>query len=306
MKIRVGSRGSVLALAQTKSVISALAAAHPELEFQLVIVKSTGDAVQDVPLNRLGGSGVFTRELEQKLLQGEIDLAVHSLKDLPSVQPEGLVLASPPRREDYRDALVLRADLAERGELPVGARLGTGSPRRALQLKKLRDDLQPVGIRGNIETRLAQLGDRLEGVVLAAAALKRLGLQDQISACFKAELFVPAPAQGALGLELRAEDTALRQALTCLYHRQTDLTVRAERAFLRETGAGCHAPVGAFCTLEGEELTLTALYGQEHSALIVKGSAQGAAEEPEALGIALAERLKTRYDREVASGAYTK
>lgn len=303
MKIRVGTRGSVLALTQTKSVIAALAAARPELEFQLVIVKSTGDVVRDRPLNQLGGSGAFTRELEEQLLAGEIDLAVHSLKDLPSALPEGLELVPPPRREDFRDVLVLREDLAERGELPIGARLGTGSPRRALQLKKLRDDLRPVGIRGNIETRLSKLGPELEGVVLAAAALKRLGLQDRITAYFKADLFVPAPAQGALGLEIRSSDTALKQVLSCLYHRETDLAVRAERAFLRESGAGCHAPVGALCVVHEEELMLTALYGEEHSALIVRGTAAGSADAPEALGRALARRLKQRYEEEVAHEA---
>ena len=298
--IRVGSRGSALALAQTRLVMALLEGEGAGCELR--VYTSKGDLVRDRPIQAIGGEGVFVRELESALLAGEIDLAVHSMKDLPARQPEGLVLAPVPRREDPRDALVLRAGLTCLKDLPSGARVGTGSPRRAGQLLALRPDLEVVPIRGNLDTRLRRVETDLDGVVLAAAGLRRLGLEGRITQLFSPLEMLPAPAQGALALEVRAEDRELLSRLEAISHRESDLTVRAERAFLLGAGAGCHAPVGAWCRLEGEELVLTALYGEEGERRTLTRTARGDGKDPEELGRRLAAELVERYREEAVHG----
>lgn len=290
-KIRIGSRGSALARTQTGMVMDALKGICPELEMELVIIRSTGDKFRDRPLSQCG-TGAFTRELERALLDGEIDLAVHSMKDMPICQPEGLVLCPPPERADCRDVLILREGLTPEDLSRGSYRIGTGSPRRRALLKKLYPHTEAVPIRGNIETRMGRVRQDLDGVILAAAGLHRAGLQEQITAYLDPAEFVPAPAQGVLALECRQKDLPLRELAEKLSHRPTDLAARAERAFLRATGAGCHAPVGAWCREEAGLLFLTGLYGEAEGGL-VWGEMTG--REPEELGIALGAKLMEAY-----------
>lgn len=296
--IRVGTRGSKLALIQTNATIAQLQKQVPDCRFEAVIVKSTGDAQQHIPLRAFSASGVFTRELEQALLNGEIDFAVHSMKDLPAVQPPELILADPPKRADCRDALILREGLSGLDDLPQGATIGTGSLRRSRQLLALRPDLQIVPIRGNIETRMRKVIEgELDGVMLAAAGLQRAGYEAEISMAFPPLTILPAPAQGILGLEVRKDNAEVRAILETIRDTKSTIAARAERAFLRGTGAGCHAPVGAYCEVLGETITLTAVYGAENGTTLERGSICGQIEDAERLGLQLAEQLRAAYER---------
>jgi len=293
--LKVGTRGSKLARIQTESIVSQLKSRFPDLTVETVIISSIGDRVQDKPLSEIGRSGLFTRELEKALLSGEIDLAVHSMKDLPAVLPEGLRLAPCPLRADPRDVLVLADGYDTLASLPSGAKIGTGSPRRALQLSALRPDLDIVPIRGNVDTRLGKVGVQVDGVVLAAAGLTRAGYADRITTFLQPEEMLPAPAQGILALEIRSDDRELLSMLEVLSHSETQLSADAERAFLQASGAGCHAPVAAHCRIEEDHLVLTALFGREGSDRYVTGSLTGTPEEAATLGRALAEKLERKY-----------
>ena len=270
----------------------------PEYQFETVIVKSTGDIQPKLPLQAFSASGIFTRELEQALIDGKIDFAVHSMKDLPAVQPPELMLVDPPARADCRDVLLLREGLSDLDALPQGATIGTGSLRRSRQLLALRPDVQIVSIRGNIETRMRKVTDgELDGVMLAAAGLQRAGYASAISMAFSPLTLLPAPAQGILGLEVRKDNAEIRTILETIRDTKSTVAARAERAFLRGTGAGCHAPVGAYCAVDGEEITLTAVYGAETGTTLVRGSISGKAADAEALGMQLAAQLCATYER---------
>ena len=296
--IRVGTRGSKLALIQTNATIAQLQKQVPDCRFEPVIVKSTGDAQQHIPLQAFSASGIFTRELEQALIDGKIDFAVHSMKDLPAVQPPELMLVDPPKRADCRDVLILREGLSTLEDLPQGATVGTGSLRRGRQLLALRLDLQVVPIRGNIETRMRKATDgELDGVMLAAAGLQRAGYESAISVAFSPLTILPAPAQGILGLEVRKDNAEVRAILETIRDTESTIAARAERAFLRGTGAGCHAPVGAYCAVDGEDITLTAVYGAETGTTLERGSISGKAVDAEVLGLQLAEQLRAAYER---------
>lgn len=290
MTLRMGTRGSELALAQSRAIARRLEQLHPGLVVTELIIKTTGDQKADVPLSGLGGKGAFTREIEQALLDGQIDFAVHSLKDLPTLLPAGLTLAAVPPREDPRDCLI-GSRLAE---LPSGARVGTGSARRVSQLRQLRPDLVFEGIRGNLPTRCAKWrrGD-FQAIVLACAGLNRLGLE----ACglSPGEVFplppeecLPAPGQGVLGLEIRSEDAPTRRFLAALHHPESDLAMRAERAFLGELEGNCSLPAGCLA----RDGAMEAVLGDESGQHLVRTQGQGA--DPELLGRTLARELKVR------------
>lgn len=300
MHIRIGSRGSRLALAQTEQVCEALRRHYPEHTYEVVVITTKGDRIADVALDRIGDKGLFVREIERALLENEIQLAVHSMKDMPSEETEGLVFAKCWRREDPRDALILR-EVSSLEELPAGAVIATGSKRRAAQLKCLRPDLQVVGIRGNVDTRLRKMEEQgLDGLVLAAAGLKRLHREECAARYLEPEEMVPACAQGALALQLRKDNELLRGMLDSLADEGTDRCVRAERCFLKETEAGCHAPVGAYCCpAEGEdggtgELILRAVWGTEDEKRLEKVCLRG--RDPEELGREAAEVLRKRLE----------
>ena len=207
MKLVVGTRGSNLALVQTNWVVDQLKKENPGVEFEIKIIKTKGDLIKDLPLDKIGDKGLFVKEIEKSLLDGEIDMAVHSMKDMPSYLPEGLKFAHSPKREDPRDALIFKEGYKSLDDLPQGARIGTGSKRRKYQLLKHRPDLEIVPIRGNIETRIKKIEtEKLDGVVLAASGLRRAGLDDKIDYYIPTDIMLPAPAQGILALEIREDD----------------------------------------------------------------------------------------------------
>lgn len=270
MHYRVGTRGSKLARVQTEYVIDTLKKAYPQDTFEMVIIKTTGDRNQVQALDAIGAKGIFTDEIEKQLLSGEIAMAVHSMKDMPDQPAEGLTFARAWKREDPRDVLILR-EAASLRELPKGAVIGTGSKRRAYQLKKIRPDLQIIGIRGNVDTRIRKLrapgldaeGKKeplMDGIVLAAAGLRRLGRENEITCYLEPEEMIPAPAQGILAIETSAANHKLLEKIDALYDPKTERAAGLERGFLTAIGGDCHMPVGALYDPEG---SFYALYGSE-------------------------------------------
>ena len=276
MRYLIGTRGSKLALVQTDYVIDKLKKAYPDDDFEDVIIKTTGDIEQKKALDKIGSKGIFVKEIEDELLSGKIHMAVHSMKDMPDEPAAGLTFAKAWKREDPRDVLVLK-NAASLDELPQGAVVGTGSKRRKYQLLKLRPDLKVVGIRGNIDTRLRKLYDgeiMLDGIVLAAAGIKRIGRESEITQFFSEDEMIPAPAQGTLALELRADNAELMQKLDALSDEETDLCANVERDFLKQIGGNCHLPVAAYCDIvsvkdssndisKNSRLRLLAMFGSE-------------------------------------------
>jgi hydroxymethylbilane synthase len=257
-KIILATRGSALALQQSRWVQSQLERLAPGLQVELLTIRTTGDKVGSVPLPEIGGKGLFTKELEDALQDGRAHCAVHSLKDLPTELPDGLTLACVPAREDARDVWISREGLSL-AELPAKSRVGTSSLRRSAQLRRLRPDLDIVPLRGNLDTRLRKLhhGD-LAAIVLAAAGMHRMGLQERITAYFPPETICPAVGQGALGIEARAADQETLQLLARFEDRTARLTAAAERSLLRLLGGGCQVPIAASAALQGGRLTLSA------------------------------------------------
>ncbi len=262
MKYKVGTRGSKLALAQAGAVVERLNAAYPADSFEICVIKTTGDRDQSSPLSKIGGKGLFVREIEEQLISGRIQLAVHSMKDMPEEPAEGLVFAQAWEREDPRDALILQT-AASVYDLPQHAVIGTGSKRRAFSLLKLRPDLKIVDIRGNVDTRIKKMKEqRLDGIVLAAAGLKRLGREAEITQYLEPEEMVPAPAQGILALELSADNDRLLEKLNALSDEATQREAVAERSFLKRAGGGCTLPVGACAKTQPDgQIRLYALFG---------------------------------------------
>ncbi len=292
MKIKIGTRGSVLARVQTQWVAKQLEASVPGLETECIVVKTLGDKILDIALDKIGDKGLFVKEIESALLDGTVDFAVHSLKDMPSELTPGLCFSDIPMREDPRDVLVLREGYKGFSDLPVGAVIGTGSKRRKYQLLSLRPDLKIVDIRGNIETRMNKIeSEKLHGIVLAAAGLIRAGHKNRIAEYLDPEIFVPAAGQGALALQYREGDFQVKALLDRIVHRSSCDTVQAERSFLAATHGGCHAPVGAYATCDGITMTLTGLFGTDDGSVLVKRTATGPANEPEKLGVRLAEDI---------------
>ena len=288
MKLRIGSRESHLAVIQSQMVMEQIAAAEPEAELELVTMKTTGDKILDKTLDKIGGKGLFVRELDQALRDGRADFTVHSLKDMPMQVPEDLPLAAFSSREDPRDVLVLPEGVTE---LDVSKPIGCSSRRRQLQLKQLfpNMDIQPV--RGNVQTRLAKLeAGQFSALVLAAAGLKRLGLEGRISRYFTTEEILPAAGQGILVVQTRrGMDT---QCLRLVQDEKTACCAKAERAFVRALDGGCSSPVAAHAVVEGEKLTLTGFYVSEDERIQRKGSISGGVTEAETLGSTLARILK--------------
>jgi hydroxymethylbilane synthase len=291
--VRLATRGSPLALAQSESVAAALRQAWPGLAVELQTVLTRGDLNRQVPLAELAGQdGVFTRAVEAEVLAGRADLAVHSLKDVPTQTDERLLLAAFPARADARDVLI-----ADQGrglaDLPAQAVVGTSSPRRAAQIRLARPDLRVVSVRGNVETRLSKLAaGELDGLLLAAAGLERLGRLELVSEYLDLERFTPAVGQGALAAQCRRDDEQTRRLLELLDSAATRAAVTAERAFLRAVGGGCRLPLGAYGALEGERLTLVGFLASADGSAAYRARLSGQAAQPERLGLELAERLR--------------
>ena len=288
MKLRIGSRESRLAVIQSQMVMKLIAAAEPEAELELVTMKTTGDKILDKTLDKIGGKGLFVRELDQALRDGRADFTVHSLKDMPMQVPEDLPLAAFSSREDPRDVLVLPEGVTE---LDVSKPIGCSSRRRQLQLKLLFPDMDIQPVRGNVQTRLTKLeAGQFSALVLAAAGLKRLGLEGRISRYFTTEEILPAAGQGILVVQTRrGMDT---QCLRLVQDEKTACCAKAERAFVRALDGGCSSPVAAYAVVEGEKLTLTGFYVSEDERIQRKGSISGGVTEAETLGSTLARILK--------------
>lgn len=262
MHIKVGTRGSKLALWQTNYVISILQKANPSHTFEVVEIRTKGDKFQDISLQKIGDKGLFVKEIEEQLLQHQIDFAVHSMKDMPSILPEGLCFSKTFLREDARDVLILR----EKEQLTdyEHPRIGTGSLRRNVQIKKLFPHAVIKDIRGNVETRIRKLDEgEYDAIVMAAAGLKRLGLQHRISRYFTLDEIIPASAQGALAIELRIQDSHLLDMINACSDALSHECVKIERAFLASMDGNCHVPVGAYCEKKNDEYYLHAIYGED-------------------------------------------
>ncbi len=289
--LRLGTRGSPLAMRQAGLVAEAIGKRWPGLDITLTPIKTSGDRLLDSPLAQAGGKGLFVKEIEEALLEGRIDLAVHSMKDLPAELPRGLCLGAVMRREDPFDALVTKNGFRF-AELPPGARIGTSSLRRQVQFLHRRPDLQIVPLRGNVETRLKKLETLgLDAVVLAAAGLIRLGLQDRITERLSPEVSLPAIGQGALAIEIEKDDERVAALVDGVDHHETRLATAAERAFLRRLGGSCVTPVAAFGQIEKEALILTGMVASLDGKRMVKRRQRGAATLPEEVGRVLAEEL---------------
>lgn len=291
----IGTRGSALALCQAHLIKEELESADPALEVRLKKIKTTGDKITDVPLAKVGGKGLFVKEIEEALFRKEIGLAVHSMKDVPTALPEGLHLAAITRREDPRDIVISRNG-KHLLDLPRGARIGTSSLRRQSQIKHWRPDFEMIPLRGNLDTRIKKLGkEGLDAVVLAAAGVRRMGWEDRITEYLDPEICLPAIGQGALGLECRVSDGRVNPMLTRFNHPVTSRCVRAERAFLKRLEGGCQVPIAAHAQIrDGERLVLEGLVASVDGARIIRDGAVGDPERPEALGLELAERLLER------------
>ena len=294
--LRIGSRGSRLALWQAEKTRDDLLRQNQGLQIQIEVIKTTGDVKPD-PLSVIGGKGVFTKELEDALLDRRIDIAVHSLKDLPTIIADGLSISAICEREDPRDALVLRADHRYNSlrELPPGAVVGTSSQRRLAQLKALRSDVIVKDLRGNVDTRVRKLDEgQYDALILASAGLIRLGLQNRISAAIPPTEILPAVGQGAIAIETRADDEIALTATAKLNHLQTELACRAERAFLRGLGGGCQLPIAGHAVVEGDVLKLEGLVAAPDGSKILRDNSSGNTDQAEKIGSVLAQQLIAR------------
>lgn len=302
--LRIGTRSSPLALTQAQWVRDRIRERFPDWAVELVRISTKGDRIVDVPLAKVGGKGLFVKEIEEALLTGSIDLAVHSMKDVPTILPEGLHIGIVPRREEARDAFVATryADLTG---LPAGAVVGTSSLRRKAQLLGLRPDVQVRDLRGNVGTRLARLdaGD-FDAIILAGAGLKRLALGERIGALLAPEQMLPAVGQGALGLELRRADENLLEQLRFLHHDPTAVAVAAERAYLTRLEGGCQVPIGAHAVLEGGEVSVTGLIASVDGTLLLRQTRSAPKADAERLGRELAEELLGRGGRAILEAVY--
>ncbi|MBB99811.1 MAG: hydroxymethylbilane synthase [Rhodobacteraceae bacterium] len=295
-QLRIGTRGSALALAQAHETRDRLIAAHglPESAFEIIVIKTSGDQIQDRPLSEVGGKGLFTKEIEQAMVDGDIDIAVHSAKDMPTVLPEGLELIAFLPREDVRDAFL--SPKAKRiQDLPQNAVVGSSSLRRQAMIKRLRPDIDVVMYRGNVQTRLKKLADGVvDATLLATAGLRRLGLGDVITSVIEPAEFLPAVGQGAICIEARADDTATRDLLAAIHHHETETCLMAERAFLAELDGSCRTPIGGLAKLDGDRIRLDGLILRPDGSEAHETFREGPASDAAALGQDAGAELKRR------------
>jgi len=302
-RLRIGTRASQLALWQANWTKSELENRYPGMQVELVKIKTMGDKILDVPLAQVGGKGLFVKEIEEAMLRGEIDLAVHSMKDVPTEFPDGLGLVVTTRREDPRDAFI--SDGIKFSELRQGARIGTSALRRQAQLLKARPDLEMVIIRGNVETRIRKLKeDNLDAVILAAAGMNRLGFSGLVTELLDVDFSIPAIGQGALGLECRLDDHATIETLAFLNHADTAVAVAAERALLKRCEGGCQVPIAAHGTVNYAILTLVGFIASVDGSQTVRDSISGAPEDAVKLGCELADRLLAAGGKAILEDVY--
>ena len=291
-KYIVATRPSLLAYTQTEQTVNLLRAKNPDCEFEIVKFSTHGDKVTDKPLTSFGGTGVFVKELENAIIEGQADFAVHSLKDVPSIQPEGFTLACFPKREDVRDVLLTRNNISI-NELSDNCIVGTGSPRRMLQIKQFKD------LRGNIDTRIQKLQNgEYDAILLAAAGLKRLGKTIDETTILSTELSIPAIGQGCIAIECKTDNSELINILRSINDKDTELAIIAERSYMKTIGGGCKFPLGAYAFVENNQITLNVMIGNHHTSQIIRFSETSSIEKAEELGIELAHRIEKQCDLE--------
>ena len=292
--LKIGTRASKLAMWQANWVKSALTKAYPRQNIELVTIKTKGDKILDVPLAKVGGKGLFVKEIEQALLDGRIDVAVHSMKDMPAEIPAGLCIGAIPPREDSADVLISKNGL-HFSELKRGGIIGTSSLRRGAQIRHKRPDILIVPLRGNVETRLKKLQtENLDAIVLAAAGLKRLNLEHRITECLNSDVMLPAVGQGALSIEIRQKDPHIQPMIEALDDPKTRAIVTSERAFLNHLGGSCQVPIAGHGVINGNKFTLTGLVADLDGSRILKENLSGSIDSTESIGVKLAQRLLER------------
>ena len=304
MILKIGTRGSKLAMTQSLWVKEKIEAKHPQVRVELIKIKTTGDKILDSPLSQVGGKGLFVKEIEEALLEKRVDLAVHSMKDVPAELPDALMLSTFPEREDPRDALI-SLDHRTLEQLPKGAKVGTSSLRRGAQLLHIRPDLELVSLRGNVDTRLRKLssGD-FSAIILATAGLKRLGFEDRITQVISSEQVLPAIGQGALGLEIRRKDAQTLGLIDFMNHEPTEITVRTERAFLNRLEGGCQVPIAGFATLDQETVHFTGMVAELDGSRLIRDEISGKKSQADELGITLAQILLKDGAAEILKRVY--
>jgi len=291
-------------LKQSENVKQALEGLWPDVRVELQVIKTTGDKILDVPLAKVGGKGLFVKEIEDALLSRTVDLAVHSMKDVPAELPDGLVIGAVPLREDPRDVLIAREGKSLL-ELPVGARVGTSSLRRAAQVSRIRPDLEIQMLRGNLDTRLRKVREGMyDAIVLAAAGLHRMGWQDAITAYLEPEDFLPAIGQGAIGIEIRRDDEELRGLLAPVHHPDSAVAVQAERSLLKELQGGCQVPIGGHAEVMGETVELAGLVSSVDGREVFRRSRKAPREQAEALGRDLAREILAAGGKRILDEIY--
>ena len=303
--LRIGTRGSLLALTQSEWVKAEIERHWPGCRVELRVIRTTGDKILDVPLAKVGGKGLFVKELEDALLDGSADLAVHSIKDVPAILPQGLEIGAIPKREDPRDVLISRNGEDLFG-LPLRARLGTSSLRRAAQIRSLRPDLEIENLRGNLDTRLRKLQEgRYDAIVLAAAGMHRMGWKERITTYLDPALFLPAIGQGALGIEIRDDDDEVRRLLEPLHDPDTTVAVQAERSLLKTLEGGCQVPIAGYArVLDGSRVELSGLVASIDGEQILRRTRSAPCEEAESLGRGLARELLDEGARRILEEIY--
>jgi hydroxymethylbilane synthase len=309
-RIVIGTRASRLALWQAEWVKSELQRMNPGLEIELNKIKTSGDKILDVPLAQVGGKGLFVKEIEEAMLRGEADIAVHSMKDVPTEFPAGLELAVICEREDPRDAFISavqssRFKFDNFKDLPHGASIGTSSLRRSCQLLSKRPDIKIMQLRGNLETRFRKLDEgQFDSMILAVAGVKRLGWADRIASVLDTNLSLPAIGQGAIGIECRIDDESTHKLIAPLNHAESAICVRAERALLKKLEGGCQVPIAAYARIIEGKLIMDSLVGSISGDRIIRGSSEGKPEDAEAVGVGLAESLLSKGADKILSEIY--
>ena len=303
-KIRIGTRGSDLALVQANWVSDRLKSLYPDMSVEVVPIRTRGDRMQDISLVEIGGKGIFVKEIEEALLRGDIDIAVHSMKDVPVDLPDGLVIGAIPGREDPRDVLISREGRKMEG-LSMGAKIGTGSLRRGMQIKNLMPDIEIVPVRGNIDTRIKKIvTENLDGIIIAAAGMKRMGRGREITQYIPLEVMMPSVGQGVLGIELREDDRKAGELISPLNHPDTVVEISAERAFLRRLGGGCQVPIAGIARKHGDNLVIKGLVGSVDGSVMIMDEVRGNSGDWEDMGSALAENILSRGGRVVLDEIY--
>ncbi len=302
----IGTRGSKLALRQSEIIKNQLEQYWPDIKISLRIIKTTGDKITDVPLAKIGGKGLFVKEIEDALLKEEVDIAVHSMKDVPSELPGGLIIGAVPEREDPRDVVVSPSGVPLE-KLPKFSSIGTSSLRRAAQLKRMRPDFIIENLRGNLDTRLRKVRDGLfDAIILAAAGIRRMGWSDVITQYLNPDTFLPAVAQGALGIELRSDDAETRKIVQPLHHLPTSYAVEAERSFLKELEGGCQVPIGGHCFVYDNKLRLVGMIASIDGTVFFRDEMVGSFDDASDIGKRLADKLLKSGGKKILDEVYAK